>query len=41
MIKYEVYGELSGEDLYFDTLKEAKAFIKGCREFDRRNIPLG
>lgn len=35
--KYEVYGELSGEYKIFDTLKEAKAFIRGCNAFDKRN----
>lgn len=39
--KYEVYGELSGEDRIFDTMKEAKAFIKGCQEFDKRNKLIG
>lgn len=36
-IKYEVYGELSGEDKIFDTLNEAKAFIRQCKAFDKRN----
>ena len=37
MKKYEVYGELSGETQIFNTLKEAKAFIRGCNAFDKRN----
>ena len=41
MVKYEVYGELSGEDKVFDTLKEAKAFIKRCQAFDKRNKLIG
>lgn len=41
MKKYEVYGELSGETQIFNTLKEAKAFIKGCNAFDKRNKLIG
>ena len=41
MRKYEVYGELSGETQVFNTLKEAKAFIKHVNEFDKRNGIIG
>lgn len=41
MKKYEVYGELSGETQIFNTLKEAKAFIKRCNAFDKRNKLIG
>lgn len=32
-----VYGEESGEMLEFETLKEAKAFIKNAKRFDKEN----
>lgn len=37
MKKYVVYGEESGEMKRFKTLKEAQAFIKDVKRFDKRN----
>ena len=37
MLNYDVYGEESGYMESFNTLEEAKEFIKELLEFDKRN----
>lgn len=37
MLNYDVYGEESGYIESFDTLEEAKQFIKELYQFDKRN----
>ena len=37
MISYVVYGEDSGELKEFETIKEAKDFIKELERFDKEN----